>query len=28
MFVALGAAVLAGAGVTWMNFLLSLGDTL
>ena len=28
VFVALGAAVLAGAGVTWMNFLLSLGDTL
>jgi hypothetical protein len=28
VFVALGAAVLAGAGVTWMNFLLNLGDTL
>lgn len=28
VFVALGAAVLAGAGVTWMNFLLRLGDTL
>lgn len=28
VFVALGAAVLAGAGVTWMNFLLDLGDTL
>lgn len=28
VFVALGAAVLAGAGVTWMNFLLGLGDTL
>lgn len=26
--VALSAAVLAGAGVTWMNFLLRLGDTL
>lgn len=28
VFVALGGAVLAGAGVTWMNFLLNLGDTL
>lgn len=28
VFVALGAAVLAGAGVAWMNFLLNLGDTL
>ncbi|GAA3664154.1 DUF6112 family protein [Microbacterium marinilacus] len=28
VFVALGAAALAGAGVTWMNFLLGLGDTL
>ena len=26
--VALGGAVLAGAGVAWMNFLLNLGDTL
>ncbi|MGO3022969.1 MAG: DUF6112 family protein [Brevibacterium sp.] len=28
VFVALGAAALAGAGVAWMNFLLNLGDTL
>ena len=28
VFVALGAAVLAGAAVAWMNFLLNLGDTL
>ena len=28
VFVALGGAVLAGAGVAWMNFLLNLGDTL
>lgn len=28
VFVALGAAALAGAGVTWMNFLLDLGSTL
>jgi len=28
VFVALGAAALAGAGVAWMNFLLRLGDTL
>lgn len=28
VFVALGAAALAGAGVAWMNFLLGLGDTL
>jgi len=28
VFVALGAAVLAGAAVAWMNFLLRLGDTL
>lgn len=27
VFVALGAAVLAGAAVAWMNFLLNLGDT-
>lgn len=28
VFVALGAAALAGAGVTWTNFLLNLGDSL
>ncbi len=28
VFVALGSAVLAGAGVAWINFLLNLGDTL
>lgn len=28
VFVALGASVLAGAGVAWMDFLLNLGDTL
>jgi len=28
VFVALGAAVLAGAAVEWMNFLLNLGETL
>ncbi|MGO3864181.1 DUF6112 family protein [Glutamicibacter arilaitensis] len=28
VFVALGAAVLAGAAITWMNFLLRLGDSL
>jgi hypothetical protein len=28
VFVALGGAILAGAGVAWMNFLLNLGDTL
>ena len=28
VFVAIGTAVLAGAGVAWMNFLLNLGDTL
>jgi hypothetical protein len=28
VFVALGAAALAGAGVAWMNFLLNLGDKL
>ncbi len=28
VFVALGAAALAGAGVAWMNFLLRLGDSL
>ncbi|ALJ20908.1 MULTISPECIES: DUF6112 family protein [Microbacteriaceae] len=28
VFVALGAAVFAGAAVTWMNFLLRLGDGL
>ena len=28
VFVALGGAVLAGAGVAWMNFLLNLGVTL
>lgn len=27
-FVALGAAALAGAGVTWVNFLLDVGDRL
>lgn len=28
VFVALGAAVLAGVAITWMNFLLRLGDSL
>ena len=28
LFVAVGAAALAGAGVAWTNFLLNLGDTL
>jgi steroid 5-alpha reductase family enzyme len=28
LLVSLGAAVLAGAGVAWMNFLLDLGSTL
>ncbi|CAN7400049.1 putative integral membrane protein [Microbacterium esteraromaticum] len=28
VFVALGAAALAGAGVAWMNFLLNVGSTL
>ncbi|MBN9155694.1 MAG: hypothetical protein J0I78_04645 [Microbacterium sp.] len=28
LFVALGAAALAGAGVAWMNFLLGVGATL
>lgn len=28
VFVALGGAAIGGAGVAWMNFLLSLGDTL
>lgn len=28
LWVAVGAAVLAGGGVTWMNFLLDLGNTL
>lgn len=28
VFVAVGGAVLAGAGVAWMNFLLNLGNTL
>ena len=27
LFVALGAAALAGAGVTWLNFLLDIGRT-
>ena len=28
VFVAVGGAALAGAGVAWMNFLLNVGDTL
>ena len=28
LFVAVGAAALAGAGVAWVNFLLNVGDTL
>lgn len=28
VFVALGTAVLAGAGIAWANFLLAIGDTL